>query len=116
MRSQELSAASRQLMQTYQPALGWTVVLRRQPVRLVEGQPEGGYTDDYEIVCCKCGDDPDLDYHEVPPSLQRIRGPHRFSAGIQAYGQHVRLQHEQPPIPAASGTRRRPGPTDGQPR
>ena len=33
-------------MQTYdEPALGWTLVLRRQPVHLVEGRPEGGYTD-----------------------------------------------------------------------
>ncbi len=33
-----------------QPGLGWTVVLRRQPVRIVEGQPEGGYTDAYESL------------------------------------------------------------------
>ena len=38
-----------------QPGNGWTVVLRRRPVRMVEGRPEGGYTEDYEIVCC--------DYH-----------------------------------------------------
>ena len=41
--------------------LGWTVVLRRQPVRLVEGRAEGGYTDAYELVCCECGDHPDAD-------------------------------------------------------
>ena len=103
-------------MQTYESGLGWTVVLRRQPVHLVEGQPEGGYTDDYELVCCECGDDPDLDYREVPPYLQRIRGPYRFSAGIEAYGQHVRLRHGQPPIPAVNGIRWRAGPSDGQTR
>ena len=27
-----------------QPGHGWTVVLRRQPRRIVDGQPEGGYT------------------------------------------------------------------------
>jgi hypothetical protein len=33
-------------MQAYdQPAPGWTVVLRRQPARIVEGRPEGGYID-----------------------------------------------------------------------
>ncbi len=101
-------------MQTYEPALGWTVVLRRQPVHLVDGQPEGGYTDDYELVCCECGDDPDLDYREVSPGLQRTRGPYRFSAGIEAYGQHVRLQHGQPSTPAANGTRRRTGHADDQ--
>ena len=40
-----------------EPALGWTLVLRRQPVRLVAGRPEGGYTDAYELICCDCGDD-----------------------------------------------------------
>jgi hypothetical protein len=34
-----------------QPTLEWTVVLRRQPVRIVEGQPEGGYTDAYGLIC-----------------------------------------------------------------
>jgi hypothetical protein len=95
-----------------EPALGWTLVLRRQPVRLVEGRPEGGYTDAYELICGDCGDDPDLDYRDVSPDFQRIRGPYRFSAGIEAYGQHDRLQHRQP-IPAANGTRRRAGPAGG---
>ena len=48
-----------------EPTLGWTVVLRRQPVHPMEGRPEGGYTDDYELVCCDCGDDPDLDYRDI---------------------------------------------------
>ncbi|MGH3199512.1 MAG: hypothetical protein ACRDOH_26735 [Streptosporangiaceae bacterium] len=83
-------------MQTHdEPTLGWTVVLRRQPVHLVEGHPEGGYTDGYELVCCDCGDDPDLDYRDVSSRLQRIRGPYRFPAGIAAYGQHVRLHPGQ---------------------
>jgi hypothetical protein len=39
-------------MQTHdEPAPGWTLVLRRQPVRLVEGHPEGAYTDAYELIC-----------------------------------------------------------------
>ncbi len=97
-----------------EPALGWTLVLRRQPVRLVAGCPEGGYSDAYELICCDCGDDPDLDYRDVSPDLQRIRGPYRFSAGIEAYGQHDILQHGQQPIPVASGTRRRTGSADGQ--
>ena len=104
-------------MQTHdEPVLGWTLVLRRQPVHLVEGRPEGGYTDAYELICCECGDDPDLDYRDVSPDLQRIRGPYRFSAGIEAYGQHDMLQHGQPPIPVASGTRRRTGSADGKTR
>ena len=70
-----------------QPALGWTVVLRRQPVRVVEGQPEGGYTDAYELICCECGDHPDLDYRDISPELQRVRGRYAFADGIAAYGE-----------------------------
>jgi hypothetical protein len=74
-----------------QSRLGWTVVLRRQPARIVNGQPEGGYTDAFEIICCHCGDDPDLDYREVSPELQRIRGHYPVAAGIAAYVKHARL-------------------------
>ena len=78
-----------------QSRYGWTVVLRRQPARLVEGRAEGGYADVFEIVCCDCGDHPDLDYREVSPQLQRIRGPYPIAAGVTAYAKHVRL-HERP--------------------
>ena len=98
---------------TDEPALGWTLVLRRQPVHLVEGRPEGGYTDAYELICCDCGDNPEVDYRDVSAGLQRIRGPYTVAAGISAYGQHVRLHHRQPLILAASGTRQRTGSTDG---
>ena len=103
-------------MQTHdQPALGWTLVLRRQPVHLVEGRPEGSYTDSYELICWDCGDDPDLDYRDIASVFQRIRGPYRLSAGIEAYRQHDRLQHGQPPIPAASSRpRKRTGSADGK--
>ena len=70
--------------------LGWTVVLRRQPGRIVGGQPEGDYSSMFEIVCCYCGDHPDLDYREVSPKLQRIRGPYPVAAGVAAYGNHLR--------------------------
>lgn len=76
---------------------GWTLVLRRRPVRIVDGRPEGGYTDDFEIICCDCGDDPDLDYREVSHELQRIRGPYPAAAGITAYVKHAR-RHPKPPI------------------
>jgi hypothetical protein len=70
--------------------LGWTLVLRRQPARIVDGEPQGGYTDLYELICCYCGDHPDLDYRDVSPELQRIRGPYPIAAGIAAYGRHAR--------------------------
>jgi len=72
------------------PGLDWTVVLRRQPARIVSGQAEGGYTNMFEIICCDCGDDPDLDYCDVPPGLQRTRGPYPIVAGVAAYEQHLK--------------------------
>jgi hypothetical protein len=78
-----------------QPRRGWTTVLRRQPARIVDGQPEGGYTNAFEIICCDCGDHPDLDYSEVSPGLQRIRGPYPIADGVAAYEKHVRMHPQQ---------------------
>jgi hypothetical protein len=80
-----------------QPGHGWTVVLRRQPARMVDGRPEGGYTDAFEIVCCDCGDHPDLDYSEVSPELRQVRGPYSVADGIAAYRAHVGLYHPSAP-------------------
>jgi hypothetical protein len=66
------------------------------PVRIVQGRPEGGYTDAYELICCDCGDNPDLDYRDVSPELRRIRGPYLIAAGVAAYGRHIRLYHSRP--------------------
>jgi hypothetical protein len=82
---------------------GWTLVLRRQPNRIVEGQPEGGYTDAFEIICCDCGDHPDQDYREVSPKLQLVRGPYPIADGVAAYEQHSRL-HQQLGVPTQRGT------------
>lgn len=81
-----------------QAVLGWTVVLRRQPTRIVHGQHEGGYSDAYELVCCDCGDDPDLDYREISPKFQRIRGPYWFADGVAAYKNHVRRHKSRRPV------------------
>jgi hypothetical protein len=61
---------------------------------MVDGQPQGGYTDAFELICCDCGDDPGLDYRDVSPQLQQVRGPYRIAAGIAAYDKHVR-QHKR---------------------
>ena len=71
------------------PRQDWTAILRRQPVRIVDGQPEGGYTSMFEVICCDCGDDPDLAYRDVSLELQRIRGPYPMAAGVEAYIEHV---------------------------
>ena len=78
-----------------QPRDDWTVVLRRQLARILDGRPHGGYTDLYEIICCDCGDHPDLDYREVSPRLRLVRGPCPVAAGVAAYQRHLRL-HQQP--------------------
>jgi hypothetical protein len=90
-----------------QPGHGWTVVLRRQPARIVEGRPEGGYTDRYELICCDCGDDPDRDYREVSAELQHIRGPYLFAAGIAAYERHVERRHRRQAITSQAARRGR---------
>jgi hypothetical protein len=77
------------------PARDWTAVLRRRPARIVAGRAEGGYTNMFEIICRDCGDQPDLDYREVSPELQRTRGPFPIAAGVTAYENHLRL-HRSP--------------------
>lgn len=74
------------------PGIDWTLVLRRQPSRMIAGRVEGGYTSLFEIICCECGDDPGLDYREIPLQLQRIRGPYQLVTGIAAYEDH-RARH-----------------------
>ena len=92
-----------------QPRPDWTVVLRRRPVRIVNGRPEGGWTDQFEIVCCDCGDDPGLDYREVSPELQRIRGPYPMAAGVTAYVRHARRHPGPYGFNQPSRTRRQAG-------
>ena len=92
-----------------QPRPDWTVVLRRRPVRIVNRRPEGGWTDEFEIVCCDCGDDPGLDYHEVSPELQRIRGPYPMAAGVTAYVRHARRHPGPYGFSQPSRTRRQAG-------
>ena len=76
-----------------QAGLGWTVVLRRRPARVAGEGAEGRYTNRFELICCECGDDPGMDYWEVSPEFQRMRGPYLIPAGIAAYQEHVALRH-----------------------
>ena len=52
--------------------------------RIVEGRVEGGYTDAFELICFECGDHPYLDYSEISPGLQQIRGPYTMRAALAA--------------------------------
>jgi len=61
---------------------------------MVQGSLVDGRTEAYELICCDCGDSPDLDYLEVSAELRRIRGPYRIAAGVAAYSRHVWLYHQ----------------------
>jgi hypothetical protein len=89
------------------PGPGWTLVLRRQPIGIADGQPQGGYADVYELICCYCGDDPGLDYRRVSPELQRIRGPYPIAAGSAAYGRHAGHHRRQAAQPGGSAAARK---------
>jgi hypothetical protein len=72
-----------------QPGHGRTACLRRQPARIVDGRMEGGYTGAFELICGQCGDHPYLDYSEIPPWLQQIRGPYPLEAGLAGHENHL---------------------------
>lgn len=68
---------------------GTTASVRRQPVRIIDGRREGGHTNAFELICPACGDHPYLDYSEVSPELQRLRGPYTLHAALTAYDKHL---------------------------
>jgi hypothetical protein len=72
-----------------QPGHGRTAFVRRQPTRIVDGRVEGGYTGVFELICPGCGDNPYVDYSEVSPQLQRLRGPLTLEAALEAYDKHL---------------------------
>ena len=74
-----------------QPGHGRTAFVRRQPARIVDGRVEGGYTGAFEFICPGCGDNPYVDYSEVPPQL------HRLQAALDAYDEHLG------PLPGPNG-------------
>jgi hypothetical protein len=55
----------------------------------VDGRVDGDYTGAYELICPGCGDHPYLDYTEVPPRLQWLRGPRALEATLAAYHKHI---------------------------
>jgi len=74
-----------------QPGHGRTAFLRRRPVRIVDGRMEGGYTSAYELICPSCGDHPYVDFLDVPPQLQWLRGPYLLEGALAAYEEHLGL-------------------------
>jgi hypothetical protein len=74
-----------------QPGHGSTAILRSQPPRSGDGPVQGRHNDVYEVICPSCGDRPDLDYGEVPPRLQQLRGPYSLKTGLAAFHAHQGL-------------------------
>jgi hypothetical protein len=73
------------------PGHGCTAVMRRQPPRIGDGRVEDGHAGAFEIICCNCGGNPYLDYCQLSPRLQQIRGPYAIAAGLAAYEEHLGL-------------------------
>lgn len=47
----------------------------------------------YEVICPACGDNPDLNYSEVSPELQALRGNYATSAdALEALAVHIGIQ------------------------
>jgi hypothetical protein len=89
-----------------QPGHGSTTSLRRQSAWITDDRT-GHYTGLFEIICCDCGDHPYLDYPDLPPRLQQIRGPYPLEAGLAAYAEHLGLVpglHETTPGRSAAGS------------
>ena len=80
-----------------EPGHGRTAFVRRQPTRIVDGRVQGGYTSMFELICPGCGDNPYVDYSEIPPRLQCLRGPLTLEAALQAYDEHLG------PLPSPNG-------------
>ena len=80
-----------------QPGHGSTAFVRRQPARIADGRIQGSSTGAFELICPGCGDNPYVDYSEVPPQLQRLRGPRTLQAALEAYDKHLG------PLPGPNG-------------
>jgi hypothetical protein len=79
-------------MTDHQNEPDWTIRLQGQPADLSTGTLEDD-TAMYELICRYCGDDPDLDYRQIPVGLRQIRGPYPLQAGVAAFLTHNESHH-----------------------
>jgi hypothetical protein len=70
---------------------GFGAALRRQPAPGADGRAEGGHATVFELICFECGDNPCLNYSQISPRLQGIRGPRTMETAWAAYEQHLGL-------------------------
>ena len=65
-----------------QPGHTRTAIIRSQRVTAADGTWR--YTNELELICPDCGDDPERTYTEVSPRLRHVRGPYRSIERAQA--------------------------------
>ena len=71
---------------------GFGAILRRcRPTPVAHGQAEDSHAAEFELICFDCGDNPGLDYSQLSPRLQRIRGPRTMETAWAAYERHLGL-------------------------
>jgi len=70
---------------------GFGAILRRRRAPIAHGCPENGHSAMFELICYDCGDDPALDYQEVPSRLRQLRGPRTMETAWTAYERHIGL-------------------------
>ena len=71
---------------------GFGAILRRcRPASIAPGRAEGSHAAEFELICFDCGNDPGLDYSQVSPRLQPIRGPRTMETAWTAYERRLGL-------------------------
>ena len=71
---------------------GFGAILRRyQPARSRIAGRNANHAAQFELICFDCGDNPGLDYSQVSPRLQQIRGPRTMETAWTAYERHLGL-------------------------
>jgi hypothetical protein len=81
----------------------WAVE-RTLAARIVDGRPEGGYTDNFELICCRCGDDPDGVTARSQPSFRQSAGPTCVRRALR----HIKHVRRHPQSAGTTNPARRP--------
>jgi hypothetical protein len=71
---------------------GFGAILRRcQLAPIAHRRAQASHVAEFELICFDCGDNPSLDYSQVSPRLQQIRGPRTMETAWTAYERHLGL-------------------------
>ena len=70
---------------------GFGAILGGTAGPIADGRAEGSHAAEFELIWFDCGDNPGLDYSQVSPGLQRIRGPRTMETAWTADKIHLGL-------------------------